>query len=152
MYTYWSFCFVSFVLKKKNSSSEEISRSHEMIQKLQTVLESERENCGFVSEQRLKLQQENEQLQKETEDLRRVALEAQKKAKLKVFSKWVKCILGKNQGIENINYSSSKTFFRLWCVCLRVSVCVWAHMCAPCYQIIQNPNSKYWQVELGKIP
>nr|XP_048280642.1 sodium channel and clathrin linker 1 isoform X2 [Myodes glareolus] len=65
------------------NSSEEISRSHEMIQKLQTVLESERENCGFVSEQRLKLQQENEQLQKETEDLRRVALEAQKKAKLK---------------------------------------------------------------------
>lgn len=61
------------------NSSEEISRSHEMIQKLQTVLESERENCGFVSEQRLKLQQENEQLQKETEDLRKVALEAQKK-------------------------------------------------------------------------
>ncbi|XP_006500849.1 sodium channel and clathrin linker 1 isoform X1 [Mus musculus] len=66
------------------NSSEEMSRSHEMIQKLQTVLESERENCGFVSEQRLKLQQENEQLQKETEDLRKVALEAQKKAKLKV--------------------------------------------------------------------
>ncbi|XP_029393743.1 sodium channel and clathrin linker 1 isoform X2 [Mus pahari] len=66
------------------NSSEEISRSHEMIQKLQTILESERENCGFVSEQRLKLQQENEQLQKETEDLRKVALEAQKKAKLKV--------------------------------------------------------------------
>ncbi|XP_052036524.1 sodium channel and clathrin linker 1 isoform X2 [Apodemus sylvaticus] len=66
------------------NSSEEISRSHEMIQKLQTVLESERENCGFVSEQRLKLQQENEQLQKETEDLRKVALEAKKQAKLKV--------------------------------------------------------------------
>ncbi|KAL6092896.1 hypothetical protein STEG23_027592, partial [Scotinomys teguina] len=66
------------------NSSEEISRSHEMIQKLQTVLESERENCGFVSEQRLKLQQENEQLQKETEDLRKIALEAKKTAKLKV--------------------------------------------------------------------
>lgn len=66
------------------NSSEEISRSHEMIQKLQTVLESERENCGFVSEQRLKLQQENEQLQKETEGLRKAALEATKKAKLKV--------------------------------------------------------------------
>ncbi|XP_028618581.1 sodium channel and clathrin linker 1 isoform X2 [Grammomys surdaster] len=66
------------------NSSEEISRSHELIQKLQTVLESERENCGFVSEQRLKLQQENEQLQKETEDLRKIALEAQKKAKLQV--------------------------------------------------------------------
>ncbi|XP_037686581.1 sodium channel and clathrin linker 1 isoform X1 [Choloepus didactylus] len=66
------------------NSSEEISRCQEMIQKLQNVLESERENCGLVSEQRLKLQQENEQLQKETEDLRKIALEAQKKAKLKI--------------------------------------------------------------------
>uniref|UniRef100_A0ABI7XAS1 Sodium channel and clathrin linker 1 n=1 Tax=Felis catus TaxID=9685 RepID=A0ABI7XAS1_FELCA len=66
------------------NSSEEISRCQEMIQKLQNLLESERENCGFVSEQRLKLQQENEQLQKETEDLRKIALEAQKKAKLKI--------------------------------------------------------------------
>ncbi|XP_069878186.1 sodium channel and clathrin linker 1 isoform X1 [Dipodomys merriami] len=66
------------------NSSEEISRSHEMIQTLQTVIESERENCGFVSEQRLRLQQENEQLQKETEELRKIALEAQKKAKLKI--------------------------------------------------------------------
>ncbi|XP_006873269.1 PREDICTED: sodium channel and clathrin linker 1 [Chrysochloris asiatica] len=66
------------------TSSEEISRCQEMIQKLQNVLESERENCGFVSEQRLKLQQENEQLQKETEELRKIALEAQKKAKLKI--------------------------------------------------------------------
>ncbi|XP_054419191.1 sodium channel and clathrin linker 1 [Pteronotus mesoamericanus] len=66
------------------NSSEEISRCQEMIQKLQSVLESERENCGLVSEQRLKLQQENEQLQKETEDLRKIALEAQKKAKLKI--------------------------------------------------------------------
>ncbi|XP_045854193.1 sodium channel and clathrin linker 1 isoform X3 [Meles meles] len=66
------------------NSSEEISRCQEMIQKLQNALESERENCGFVSEQRLKLQQENEQLQKETEDLRKIALETQKKAKLKI--------------------------------------------------------------------
>ena len=57
-----------------------------MIQKLQSVLESERENCGSVSEQRLKLQQENEQLRKEMEGLRKVALEAQKKAKLQVLS------------------------------------------------------------------
>ncbi|MXQ82195.1 hypothetical protein E5288_WYG007962 [Bos mutus] len=65
-----SFCFVFLI-----SSSEEISRCQEMIQKLQNILESERENCGFVSEQRLKLQQENEQLQKQTEDLRKIALE-----------------------------------------------------------------------------
>ncbi|XP_010617177.1 sodium channel and clathrin linker 1 isoform X2 [Fukomys damarensis] len=66
------------------NSSEELSRSHEMIQKLQNVLESERENCGFVSEQRLKLQQENEQLYKEAENFRKIALEAQKNAKLKI--------------------------------------------------------------------
>ncbi|XP_012646568.1 sodium channel and clathrin linker 1 [Microcebus murinus] len=65
-------------------SSEERSRSQEMIQKLQNILESERKNCGFVSEQRLKLQQENEQLQKETENLRKIALDAQKTAKLKI--------------------------------------------------------------------
>ncbi|XP_011747076.1 sodium channel and clathrin linker 1 isoform X4 [Macaca nemestrina] len=65
-------------------SSEEISRYQEMIQKIQNVLESERENCGLVSEQRLKLQQENKQLRKETESLRKIALEAQKKAKLKI--------------------------------------------------------------------
>ncbi|XP_023073364.2 sodium channel and clathrin linker 1 isoform X2 [Piliocolobus tephrosceles] len=65
-------------------SSEEISRYQEMIQKIQNVLESERENCGLVSEQRLKLQQENKQLRKETESLRKIALEAQKQAKLKI--------------------------------------------------------------------
>ncbi|XP_012328420.2 sodium channel and clathrin linker 1 isoform X1 [Aotus nancymaae] len=65
-------------------SSEEISRYQEMIQKLQNVLKSERENCGLVSEQRLKLQEENKQLRKETESLRKIALEAQKKAKLKI--------------------------------------------------------------------
>ncbi|XP_063494264.1 sodium channel and clathrin linker 1 isoform X6 [Symphalangus syndactylus] len=65
-------------------SSEEISRYQEMIQKLQNVLESERENCGLVSEQRLKLQQENKQLRKETESLRKIALEAQKEAKVKI--------------------------------------------------------------------
>ncbi|XP_074085407.1 sodium channel and clathrin linker 1 isoform X2 [Macrotis lagotis] len=66
------------------SSEEEMSRSHERIQKLQSVLESERENCDAVSEQRLKLQQENEKLHKDTEDLRKIALEAQQKAKLKI--------------------------------------------------------------------
>ncbi|XP_074130267.1 sodium channel and clathrin linker 1 isoform X2 [Sminthopsis crassicaudata] len=66
------------------SSEEEMSRSRERIQKLQNVLESERKNCGTVSEQRLKLQQENEQLQKDTENLRKIALEAQQKAKLKI--------------------------------------------------------------------
>ncbi|XP_062991589.1 sodium channel and clathrin linker 1 isoform X2 [Elgaria multicarinata webbii] len=63
---------------------EEIGRCREMIYKLQSILDSERESCGSVSEERLKLQQENEQFQKEMEDLRKLAMEAQQSAKLKI--------------------------------------------------------------------
>lgn len=66
------------------SSEEEKSRCQEAISKLQSILDSEREKSAFVSEQRLKLQQENEQLQKEMEGLRKLATEAQQKAKIKV--------------------------------------------------------------------
>uniref|UniRef100_A0A8C0H3B6 Sodium channel and clathrin linker 1 n=1 Tax=Chelonoidis abingdonii TaxID=106734 RepID=A0A8C0H3B6_CHEAB len=66
------------------NSEEELSRSQEMVCKLQSILDSERENSGFISEQRLKLHQENEQLHKEAEDLRKLAMEAQQKAKLKI--------------------------------------------------------------------
>ncbi|XP_068798167.1 sodium channel and clathrin linker 1 isoform X1 [Struthio camelus] len=66
------------------NSEEEKSRFQEMICKLQSILDSEREKTGFVSEQRLKLQQENEQLQKEMEGLRKLAMEAQQKAKIKI--------------------------------------------------------------------
>ncbi|XP_074849411.1 sodium channel and clathrin linker 1 [Carettochelys insculpta] len=66
------------------NSEEEISRCQEMIHKLQSILDSERENSGSISEQRLKLQQENEQLRIEAEDLRKLAMEAQQKAKLKI--------------------------------------------------------------------
>ncbi|NWU06847.1 SCLT1 protein, partial [Cephalopterus ornatus] len=66
------------------NSEEEKSRCQEVICKLQSVLDSEREKSAFVSEQRLKLQQENEQLQKEIEGLRKLAIEAQQKAKMKI--------------------------------------------------------------------
>uniref|UniRef100_A0A8C6ZRK4 Sodium channel and clathrin linker 1 n=1 Tax=Nothoprocta perdicaria TaxID=30464 RepID=A0A8C6ZRK4_NOTPE len=66
------------------NSEEEKSHLQEMICKLQSILDSEREKSGFVSEQRLKLQQENEQLQKEMEGLRKLAVEAQQKAKIMV--------------------------------------------------------------------
>lgn len=56
-----------------------------MVHKLQSILDSEREKSGCVSEQRLRLQQENEQLRKEIEDLKKFAVEAQKKAKFKVL-------------------------------------------------------------------
>uniref|UniRef100_H9GB83 Sodium channel and clathrin linker 1 n=1 Tax=Anolis carolinensis TaxID=28377 RepID=H9GB83_ANOCA len=63
---------------------EEISRCQEMIQKLQSILDSERQNCGTVSEECLKLQQENERFLKEMEELRKLAMEAQQAAKLKI--------------------------------------------------------------------
>ncbi|KAM6346594.1 sodium channel and clathrin linker 1 isoform 3-T3 [Podargus strigoides] len=65
-------------------SEEEKSRCQEFISKLQSLLDSEREKSAFVSEQRLKLQQENEQLKKEMEGFRKLAVEAQQKAKIKI--------------------------------------------------------------------
>ncbi|NXN83448.1 SCLT1 protein, partial [Bombycilla garrulus] len=66
------------------NSEEEKSRCQEVICKLQSTLDSEREKSTFVSEQRLKLQQENEQLQNEMDSLRKLAVEAQQKAKIKI--------------------------------------------------------------------
>ncbi|NXO61985.1 SCLT1 protein, partial [Phainopepla nitens] len=66
------------------NSEEEKSRCQEVICKLQSTLDSEREKSAFVSEQRLKLQQENEQLQNEMDSLRKMAVEAQQKAKIKI--------------------------------------------------------------------
>ncbi|NXM79029.1 SCLT1 protein, partial [Serilophus lunatus] len=66
------------------NSEEEKSRCQEVICKFQSILDSEREKSAFVSEQRLKLQQENEQLQKEIEGLRKLIMEAQQKAKIKI--------------------------------------------------------------------
>ncbi|XP_063271393.1 sodium channel and clathrin linker 1 [Prinia subflava] len=66
------------------NSEEDKSRCQEVICKLQSTLDSEREKSAFVSEQRLKLQQENEQLQNEMDGLRKLAVEAQQKAKIKI--------------------------------------------------------------------
>ncbi|XP_066174296.1 sodium channel and clathrin linker 1 [Sylvia atricapilla] len=66
------------------NSEEEKSRCQEVICKLQSTLDSEREKSASVSDQRLKLQQENEQLQNEMESLRKLAVEAQQKAKIKI--------------------------------------------------------------------
>ncbi|NXE37719.1 SCLT1 protein, partial [Ptilorrhoa leucosticta] len=66
------------------NSEEEKSRCQEVVCKLQNSLDSEREKSAFVSEQRLKLQQENEQLQNEMDGLRKLAVEAQQRAKIKI--------------------------------------------------------------------
>uniref|UniRef100_A0A2D4LPZ2 Sodium channel and clathrin linker 1 n=3 Tax=Micrurus spixii TaxID=129469 RepID=A0A2D4LPZ2_9SAUR len=63
---------------------EERCRCQENMCKLQSILDSEREKCGAISEERLKLQQGNEQLQKEIENLKKLTMEAQHTAKLKI--------------------------------------------------------------------
>ncbi|XP_066487697.1 sodium channel and clathrin linker 1 [Tiliqua scincoides] len=68
----------------ERNHEEEISHCQEMVHKLQSTLDSERQNCGSLCEEQLKLQQENEQLQKEMEALRKLAMEAQQTAKLKI--------------------------------------------------------------------
>uniref|UniRef100_A0ACB8E940 Uncharacterized protein n=1 Tax=Sphaerodactylus townsendi TaxID=933632 RepID=A0ACB8E940_9SAUR len=98
---------------------EEQGRCQEMIRKLQNILDSERENCGSVSEERLKIQQENEQLQKEIESLRKLAMEAQQTAKLKI-STMENELLIKEHGyevrlkeMEEVNQSSTSELRRL---------------------------------------
>lgn len=76
------FCAFSFIL----SYEEDLGRCREMINSLQSILDSSRENCGSISEECVKLQQENEQFKTEMEDLRRLAMEAQQTAKLKVLA------------------------------------------------------------------
>ncbi|XP_069487157.1 sodium channel and clathrin linker 1 [Ambystoma mexicanum] len=66
------------------SIEQEVSRCQERIQKLQKILESERESSASVSEDRLKLLQENETLRKEAEDWKKSGMEAQQKAKFQV--------------------------------------------------------------------
>ncbi|XP_065491064.1 sodium channel and clathrin linker 1 isoform X2 [Caloenas nicobarica] len=63
---------------------EEKSRCQEVVSRWESTLASEREKSVFISEDRLKLQQENEQLQKEMECLRKLASEAQRNAKIKI--------------------------------------------------------------------
>ncbi|XP_069834701.1 sodium channel and clathrin linker 1 [Dendropsophus ebraccatus] len=61
------------------NSEEELSRCRETILKLNEVLESERRESRSVSEERLKLVQENQQLRKDVEEWKKSATEAQQK-------------------------------------------------------------------------
>ncbi|KAM3940796.1 sodium channel and clathrin linker 1 [Leptodactylus fuscus] len=61
------------------NSEEELSRCRETIVKLNEVLDSERKESSSVSEERLKLVQENEQLRKDVEEWKKSATEAQQK-------------------------------------------------------------------------
>ncbi|XP_078066454.1 sodium channel and clathrin linker 1 isoform X2 [Mustelus asterias] len=63
---------------------EEMSRCQEMVQKLQSTLDSVRGDCDMVSEERLRLQKENEQLRKEMEELKKASMDVQRKARQQV--------------------------------------------------------------------
>ncbi|XP_053317273.1 sodium channel and clathrin linker 1 [Spea bombifrons] len=66
------------------NSTEELSRSQETIQKLNKILETERVNYSSLSEDRLKLLQENEQLMKEVEEWKKSSMDAQQKITFQV--------------------------------------------------------------------
>ncbi|KAG8453896.1 hypothetical protein GDO86_000499 [Hymenochirus boettgeri] len=66
------------------NTSEELSRCNEIIGKLNMTLESERESCNSISEERLKLVQENQQLRKDIEEWRKVSIEVQQKVKFQI--------------------------------------------------------------------
>ncbi|KAM9792815.1 sodium channel and clathrin linker 1 [Neosynchiropus ocellatus] len=61
--------------------NEELSRCQEEVRRLQGFLAMARDDCAGVSEERLRLQQENMQLCKEMEELRKATLQVQRKAK-----------------------------------------------------------------------
>ncbi|XP_075055989.1 sodium channel and clathrin linker 1 [Mixophyes fleayi] len=63
---------------------ENLSRCSETNQKLNELLESERKESSSVSEERLKLVQENEQLRKEVEEWKKSATEAQQKLRFQL--------------------------------------------------------------------
>lgn len=72
------FCFLIF------SYREELSGCRDEIQQLRRSLAAAQGECGSVSEERLKLQQEILQLRKEMDHLRKVTMVDQKKAELQV--------------------------------------------------------------------
>ncbi|XP_067850402.1 sodium channel and clathrin linker 1 [Heptranchias perlo] len=87
------------IRKLEINYEEEMSRCQEMVQKLQSTLDSVRGDCDMVSEERLKLQKENEQLRKEMEELKKVSLDIQRKARQQVATLEHECSL-KEHGFE----------------------------------------------------
>ncbi|XP_076120761.1 sodium channel and clathrin linker 1 [Alosa pseudoharengus] len=70
--------------KMEMDYTEELSRCQEEVRRLQAALAGARDDCGSISEERLQLQQENQQLRKDMEEQRKASLLAQRKAKQQV--------------------------------------------------------------------
>lgn len=87
------------IRKLEMNHEEEVSQCKEMIQKLQSSLDNIRSDCDAVSEERLKLQRENEQFHKEMEEIKKVSMDIQRKAKQQVATLEHECSL-KERGFE----------------------------------------------------
>ncbi|XP_054635040.1 sodium channel and clathrin linker 1-like isoform X2 [Dunckerocampus dactyliophorus] len=73
--------------------NEELSRSQEGVQRLQGCLAAAREDCVRISDERLQLQQENLQIRREVDELRKASVLVHKKAKQQVSQMEQECSL-----------------------------------------------------------
>ncbi|XP_059821216.1 sodium channel and clathrin linker 1 [Hypanus sabinus] len=107
------------IRKLEMNHEEEMFRCKEMVQKLQSSLENIRGDCDTVSEERLRLQRENEQIRKEMEELKKVSLDIQRKAKQQVATLEHECSVKERgfeiqlQELEDTNRNSNTELKRL---------------------------------------
>lgn len=68
------------------SHCEELSRCQEEVRRLQRCLTAARDDCANISAERLQLQQDNLQLRREMDELRKASAMVQKQAKQQASS------------------------------------------------------------------
>ncbi|XP_051939239.1 sodium channel and clathrin linker 1-like [Hippocampus zosterae] len=105
--------------KMEMGYNEELSRSQEEVQRLKGCLAAAREDCVKISDERLQLQQENFQIRREMDELRKASLLAQKKAKQQVsemeheYSLKEKTLSAQMSDLEESSRNSSADLMRL---------------------------------------
>ncbi|XP_012692531.1 sodium channel and clathrin linker 1 [Clupea harengus] len=99
--------------------TEELSRCQDEVRRMQAALVGARDDCGTISEERLQLQQENQQLRKDMEEQRKASLLVQRKAKQQVshmeqeFSVKEQGLDARLRELEESRQSSSSDLTRL---------------------------------------
>ncbi|XP_061535025.1 LOW QUALITY PROTEIN: sodium channel and clathrin linker 1-like [Phycodurus eques] len=105
--------------KMEMGYNEELSRSQEEVQRLTGCLAAAREDCVKISDERLQLQQENFQIRREMDELRKASLLVQKKAKQQVsqmeqeYSLKEKTLTAQMSDLEESSRNSSADLMRL---------------------------------------
>ncbi|XP_077426293.1 sodium channel and clathrin linker 1-like [Vanacampus margaritifer] len=105
--------------KMEMGYNEELSRSQEEVQRLKGYLAAAREDCVKISDERLQMQQENFQIRREMEELRKASLLVQKKAKQQVSQMEQECSLKEKSlsaqmsDLEESSRNSSADLMRL---------------------------------------